>query len=103
MIAPAVTVTDWTPLAAGDRRGLVDVHLPSGLILHPCTMFAGARRTWAVPPAKLAIGRDGGVQRAPDGQVSFEPMVGFGSQAIQDRWSDTVIEAVRAMFPEALA
>lgn len=98
----AITVDNFKPIQAGALVGFVNVTLPSGLVLHRCPIFAKGDRTWASPPSKQVVGRDGTVQRTPDGKVRFEPVVSFVDRATQERWSAAVIEAFRLAYPEAL-
>jgi hypothetical protein len=100
---PNITVSDFKPIQAGAMRGFADVHLPSGMILHRCSIFAKDDKTWAAPPSKQVIGRDGTVQKTADGKTRYEPTVSFVDRATQERWSGAVIEALRLAHPEALA
>jgi hypothetical protein len=97
-----MTVRNFTAISAGSMKGFCDVQLVSGMVLHRCTIFAKDGKAWAGAPSKQVIGRDGTVQRAPDGKARYEPTVSFADRATADRWSAAVIEAVRQAFPEAL-
>ena len=99
----AMIVSDFKPIRAGAMRGFADVHLPSGMILHRCSIFAKDGKAWASPPSKQVIGRDGTVQKTADGKTRYEPTVSFVDRATQERWSNAVIEALRLAHPEALA
>jgi hypothetical protein len=91
----AIAVSDFRPANAGALVGFADVHLPSGMILHRCSIFAKADTAWAAPPSKQVIGRDGTVQRTADGKARYEPTVSFVNRATQERWSAAVIVALR--------
>jgi hypothetical protein len=97
-----VIVTEFKPINAGAMRGFVDVHLPSGMILHRCSVFAKGDKVWAAPPSKQMIGRDGTVQRTADGKTRYEPTVSFADRATQEKWSAAVIEALNLAYPDAL-
>ena len=60
-------------------------------------------KAWASTPAKQVIGRDGMVQRTAEGKPRYEQTVSFADRAPQERWSASVIEAVRETFPEVVA
>lgn len=98
-----MTISDFKRIDAGAMRGFADVHLPSGMILHRCSIFAKDGKAWASPPSKQVIGRDGTVQRAGGGKVRYEPTVSFADRATQERWSAAVIEALRMAQPDALS
>jgi hypothetical protein len=97
-----ISVKDFKPIRAGALRGFADVHLPSGMILHRCSIFAKDDKAWAAPPAKQVVGRDGAVQKTADGKTRYEPTVSFVDRATQERWSSAVIEALRISHPETL-
>jgi hypothetical protein len=98
---PTIFVSDFKPIRAGALCGFADVHLPSGMILHRCSVFSKDAKAWASPPSKQVVGRDGTVQRAADGKARYEPTVSFVDRATQERWSSAVIEALRIAHPEA--
>jgi hypothetical protein len=100
---PQPTVTNFQPINSGALRGFCDVALPSGMVLLRCGIFSKDGRCWALPPSKQVIGRDGAVQRNPDGKAKYEPTVSFTDRATADRWSTAVIEAFLVAHPGALA
>jgi hypothetical protein len=98
----AIRVSDLKPINAGALRCLVNVALPSGMILLGCAVFVKDDRTWAAPPGKPVIGRAGIVEKTPQGKTRYEPTVSFADRATAERWSDAVIAAVRLAYPEAI-
>jgi hypothetical protein len=100
---PAFAVANFKPTAAGALRGFVHVTLPSGMVLHRCSIFAKDGKAWASPPSKQVIGRDGTVQKTADGKTRYEPVVSFTDRATGERWSAAVVKAIRAADLEALA
>ncbi len=99
----SIIIDDFKPITAGAMRGFVDVTMPSGMRLHRCGIFLKEGKAWAGPPSKQVIGRDGLVQRAADGKPRYEATVSFVDRATQERWSDSIIEALRLAHPEALS
>ena len=93
---------DLRVVSTGPLRGFAVVHLPSGMILHGCSIFSKDGKVWAAPPSKQVVGRDGTVQKNRDGKTLYDPVVSFVARATQERWSAMVIEALQADFPEAL-
>jgi hypothetical protein len=96
-------ITNFKATQSGVLVGFADVALPSGMILHRCSILAKDDKAWASPPSKQVIGRDGTVQRTADGKTRYEPTVSFTDRWTQERWSAAVIEALRVEHPEALA
>ena len=98
-----MTVENFKAISAGAMRGFCDVTLPSGMVLHRCSIFAKDGKAWASPPSKQIIGRDGAVQKTAEGKARYEPAVSFVDRATGDRWSAAVIEALRVAQPDALS
>src|SRR5271165_3176912 len=55
----AFKIIAFQSIRAGALVGFADVHLPSGMVLHRCSIFARDDKAWASPPSKQVIGRDG--------------------------------------------
>jgi hypothetical protein len=100
---PAFLVTNCKAISSGALKGVCDMTLQIGMTPHRCSIFAKDGRAWAAPPSKQVIGRDGTVQRPPDGKPRYEPTVSFVDRTTEQRWSAGVIEALLAAFPEVLA
>jgi hypothetical protein len=80
--------------------GFAKVELPSGLVINDCPILTGERGPWASPPSKPLIDRDGKVMRDASGKPRYGQIIEFASRETRDRWSDGVIEALRASRPE---
>jgi hypothetical protein len=101
MTAP-FRILGFRPMQAGALIGFADVALPSGMVLHRCSIFVKDDTVWASPPSKQVVGRDGTIQRTADGKNRYEPTVSFTDRWTQERWSAAVVEALRTQHPEAL-
>jgi hypothetical protein len=47
------------------------------------------------------VDRDGVALKDQKGKIRYVPVIEFTSKKIRNRWSDAVIEAMRAAHPEA--
>ena len=94
---------NWRPLRKGSLIGFVSVSMPSGITIHEISILETNGRFWASPPSKPMIDRNGVVMIDDNGKRRFAPIVEFTTREIRSRWSDAVVEALRAAFPEALA
>jgi hypothetical protein len=65
------------------------------------TVLLSHRGAWASPPSKPLISRDGVVMKDETGKLRYCPLIQFTSSGVRNRWSDLVIEAMRAAHPEA--
>ena len=98
-----IHIRDWRPLRKGSLVGFVKVELPSGMILNDVTVLSGDRGAWASPPSKPMIDRDGIAMKDANGKLKYSPVIEFASKEVRERFSNAVVEALRAKHPEALA
>ena len=96
----APKILDCRPMARNSLLAFAKVEFPSGLIINDVTILKGERGPWASPPSKPMVGRDGTVMKGDDGKIRYTPTIEFSSKEIRNRWSDSVIEAMRAAHPE---
>lgn len=96
-------VLDWRPLRKNSLLGFAKVELPSGMVIADVTVLTGANGPWASPPSKPMIGSDGVVMKDASGKIRYSPIIEFTARDIRNRFSASVIEALREAHPEALA
>ena len=96
-------VREWRPLRKNSLVGFAKVELPSGMIIADVTVLTGPHGPWARPPSKPMVGSDGVVMKDASGKVRYSPIIEFTSKEVRNRFSASVIEAVQAAHPEALA
>jgi DNA-binding cell septation regulator SpoVG len=102
-MAPLPKITDWREMRRNGLLGFAKVEFPSGLVINDVTILQGERGPWASPPSKPMIDRDGNALRDDKGKIRYVPMIEFTSREVRNKWSDSVIEAIRAAHPEVLA
>jgi DNA-binding cell septation regulator SpoVG len=99
---PAARIIEWRALRRNSLLGFARVAFPSGMIISDITILSGERGPWASPPSKPQIDRDGVVIKdATTGKVRYAAIIEFTSREHRTRWSDAVVEALRATHPEA--
>lgn len=99
----APKILDWRDVRKNSLVGFCKVEFPSGMVINDVTVLKGERGPWAAPPSKPMIGRDGGAMKDDNGKVRYVPIIEFTSKEIRNKWSDAVIEALRAEHPEVFA
>lgn len=99
-MAPLPKILAWVPVPRNTLLGFAKVEFPSGLIINDVTILAGARGPWAAPPNKVLTGRDGAIMRDENGKVRYWPIIEFRDKETRNAWSDSIIEAMRAVHPE---
>ncbi len=96
-----IQIRDFRPMRKGSLLGFAKVELPSGMVLNDVTIMSGERGPWASPPSKPMIGRDGTAMTDASGRTKYSPIVEFTSKEVRQRFSDGVVEGLRAAHPEA--
>ncbi len=97
----AIRILDWRPMRRNSLMGFVKAELPSGMIIADITILTGERGPWASPPSKPMVGRDGAVLKDDAGKTKYSPIIEFASKEIRDRFSTTIIDALRLSHPDA--
>lgn len=98
-----VTISDWKPLCKGALCSFVTATLPSGMILHEVSVLITNGKTWASPPSKPMLDRDGRVMTDDAGKRRYSPIIEFATKEIRDRFLDAIIAALVAAHPGALS
>jgi hypothetical protein len=96
-----IRILDWRPLRKNSLFGFCKVEFPSGMVIADVTILTSERGPWASPPSKPMITADGVVMKDAGGKIRYSPFIEFSSKEIRQRWSNAVIEAMRAAHPEA--
>jgi hypothetical protein len=97
-----VVIEEFRPVLKNSLRGFCRVRLPSGLVVREVGLHALAGRAWASPPARPMTTKTGTILLDDHGKTRWQPLVGFVSKTIRDKWSEQVVGAVREAFPDAL-
>ena len=88
----------------GTLVGFACVQFPSGLRIGEIQIHVAGRKCWAAPPARPWLTDDDSeLVRDPDGRPRWNSkLVWFASHGDRRRWSQQVIDAVRAAKPGLL-
>jgi hypothetical protein len=94
---------DFKPVLRNSLRGFCRVRFRSGLVIAEITLHVTNGRPWASPPARSMTDRNGAPMRDENGKTRWQPLITFATKAHRDNWSDQVVAAVLAAYPDALA
>jgi hypothetical protein len=94
-------LVSFKALSKGALRGFACIELPNRLQIDDCAVCVSNGRAWASLPSKPQLDRDG-CQVVKDGKKQFAAMLRWPDRDTADRWSNAVVELVRAEHPEAL-
>ena len=98
----SMALVSFKPVVKGTLRAFVTVRLPIGLTIADIQVCTSHGKAWASLPAKPVLDESGRqVERA--GKRQYVSLLSWSDRATRDRWSDAVVELVRAAHPEALA
>jgi DNA-binding cell septation regulator SpoVG len=101
-VSAAFQTLDCQERRSGALRAFAKVKLPSGVIMHGIAILVGQHGPYAMPPSTPMIGRDRMVVKNGNGKTVYQPVVEFTTKEAAKRFSDAVIEAIRASNPEVL-
>jgi hypothetical protein len=93
---------EFKSVPQGARRGFATVELPNGLTITGCIVCVRGDSAWASFPGAAQIGADGR-QIVVNGKAQYTNILNWPDSATRKRWSDLVVELVRAAHPEALS
>lgn len=102
MTAPGIVIEDFTAVTKNTLVGFCRVRLGSGLILHDVAIHQRNGTAWASPASKAMLNRDGQQMKDASGKPLWSPVVTFASRDLRDKFSRSVIEALRESHPGVL-
>lgn len=80
-----ILISDWKPFVKNTLRGFFTVTLPSGLIIHKCSLHEKSGVRWIGLPAEKFTKKDG--------TVSYANLLEFSSRGVSEKFRDAVLEA----------
>lgn len=101
MSAAAIVIEEFMLVIRNTLRGFAKVTLPSGMILSDVSVHVSGETAWASPASKPVLDRNGVATRDSSGKIRYTPIVSFTRCDLRDRFSNGIIEALRASHPEA--
>jgi hypothetical protein len=78
-------VREWRPYQKNTLVGFLSLELPSGLVLHGCTLHQKNGSRWIGMPAKSF---------EKDGATTWAPLVEFASKEARERFQTAALEAL---------
>ena len=91
--APAhFEISDWKARQNGTLCAFFTIILPSGLIIHDCSLHQKADRRWIGLPSR---------EYTSQGQRKFSPIVAFTNRDAEDRFRFQALAAIDRHFSEA--
>jgi hypothetical protein len=97
-----MVVTEFVSRTSGSLIGFAKVSQPSGMVIADVAIHTVNGKSWAQPPAKPMLNREGQHMADKAGKRVWVPIISFETRDLRDKWSGAVIAALRASHPEAL-
>jgi hypothetical protein len=72
------------------------------MVMSDIVVCRSGDRVWAAPPGKPKIDRDGRAIRKANGKQDYVAITWFADKDAKRRFEDSVVEAVRESYPQAL-
>jgi hypothetical protein len=100
-IRPKMGRIFWKPLVKNSLRGFATVEWPIGLKLVDCPVCVPNGKTWASLPSKPVLDREG-KHAEVSRKKQYASILERRDRELANRFSDAVLNLVRAQHPEAL-
>jgi hypothetical protein len=81
-----LVVTNWKAHEKNTLRGFLSINLPSGLVIHNCTLHQKNGSRWLGLPARQYV--------KDDGSTSYTPLIEFATKDARQRFQAAALEAV---------
>jgi hypothetical protein len=102
-IPASIQLVEWVKRRQNTLVGFATVRMPSGIVFHDVSIHNKNSSWWASPASKPMVGRNGTIMRETGGRIKYAPIVSFHSKEVRDRFSHSVIAALRQARPEVFA
>jgi DNA-binding cell septation regulator SpoVG len=100
---PEIKILRFLALSGGATLGFFDIELSSGLVIRDCKLMPGKNGgVWIAMPAVKQLDRDGNPILAPNGKPLWREIVSFRDRTVRDRFTKSVLDAIRRQHPEAV-
>lgn len=98
-----VMILAWKAVQQNTLRGFASIRLGAALKIHDVAIHRHANgRAWASLPAKPAINVAERTVKANDaGKIIYLPMLEWDNKGAADRFSESVLAALEAAYPDA--
>ena|SRR6266436_23852 len=80
------TVSEWKPYAKNTLCGFLTITMPSGMVLHGCSLHEKNESRWIGLPSQKFV--------KDDGSSSYTPIVEFTTKEARDRFGATALRAI---------
>ena len=93
----------WKPLRKNTLYGFISVLVsPPGMRLLDCPVHVSHGKAWCALPSKPQIDSEGRLRKDISGKAQYVALVEWDSRELRDRFSNAIIELIRARHPGAL-
>ena len=90
-----IFASDWRAHERNTHEGFVSLTLPSGLVIHGCSLHVKNRQEWVALRGKAQLDRDGQLRKDPNGK---QPVVDIPDRHTRDRFQRAAIAAVHQLI-----
>lgn len=90
-VSAGIVVAEWTPYQKGESlQGFIDLQLPSGMVLHGCSLHRRGDAKW--------IGLPGKQFETTDGTKSWVRVISFVDRPTYERFQKSALKAIDEHF-----
>jgi hypothetical protein len=98
-----IVLVDWRPLRKGSLVGFAKILLGRSLMISNVTVNVSNGKAWAALPSKPVIVDGKHALNPTTGRPAYKPDMEWASDSARRRFSDSVVDAIRAHHPEAFS
>jgi len=100
---PVFVARDWRRVERNTLKGFFSLELPSGLVLHECTLHQKNDRRWIGLAAKPQLNPDGTPRIGDKGKPLYSPIVEVPDPARRESFQRAAITAIQKLIREGPA
>ena len=93
-VADAVIASDFRVVEKNTLRGFFTLALPSGLVVHDCSVHEKGGKRWVGLPARPQLDGEGQARRDPAGKILYTPVVELAGREQRERFQAAALAAV---------
>lgn len=98
---PGLRLVSFKPMRKGALIGFATVELPIGLKIIDCPVCETRGKTWATPPGRPQLDKNGQPIRDERGRQAYSQILEWRDRRLREAFSDRIVELVRGQHPDA--
>jgi hypothetical protein len=90
--------SDFVSVERNTLKGFFVLHLPSGIVLHGCTLHRKGDKCWVGLPGRPQVTSDNQLRRDEGGKILYVPVVEVAGRERRERFQRQALDAVNRLL-----